>query len=766
MVYNKHQTKITEELLKGLRKEDRADFYDAIDSTLLIQRMVDSNRNHSTDLERDDRGKLIINITDPHILEDTDYFRPAALHFEKHGTYTNLPPNSHPMSEYYKFWLEETRRCREGYIRESDGEWITNYHYFYLNYSPILLTDDTEEGGISIRVEGFPHFWDGDYLYFHYLEQARMKGKHCNCLKTRGRGYSFKGRSKLAKIFVLGDRNKRSSEKQNAFAVANEKEFLIKDGILNKFVDNINWCAEHTPFPRSRLKDSLDSMTWTMGYKDKKTQRTKGTENEVTGVSLKNDPQKARGKRGPLVIWEEMGKFPGLLTAWQVARPSVEDGGFAFGQMIEFGTGGTEGADFRAAEEMYYNPDGYNIMGLKNVYDRGMDGTTSCSFFHPEYLNRKGYYDKDGNSDIIGCLVEVFKKRAEVKYGSSDPNAIVQEKAERPIWPQEAIMRREGSIFPVTDLKEKISEIGADESNFVAAHYVGDLYIVGDGSIKWRINHDSIPIRDYPLKDQDRLRKGGAIEIFQQPIKNHEGRIPWMRYIMGVDPIDDDYSTTDSLGSAFVFDRFNDQIVAEFTGRPATANEFYDIVYRLCKYYNALVNYENDKKGMFTYFSGRHALQMLADTPQILRDMEYIKDPRMYGNKAKGTNSGKNINAWGRRLQADWMRTIAVGENNTYLDEETGEEIERVPLNNIQKIRSIAYMKEALAWNPDANFDRISAMGMVMILREELSKFEAGESVKIVRTKSKDDFFGRMDKYTTNTRNSYTQKIKMITPFD
>jgi hypothetical protein len=302
-------------------------------------------------------------------------------------------------------------------------------------------------------------------------------------------------------------------------------------------------------------------------------------------------------------------------------------------------------------------------------------------------------------------------------------------------------------MFPVMDLKEYLADISIDMSGFAAAHYIGDLYNTGEGDIKWRVNHDRIPIRDYPLKDKDRLNKIGAIEIFQQPIKTVNGEIPWLRYIGGADPVDDDFSTTDSLASVFIFDRFNDQIVAEYTGRPPTAEEYYEIVLRMSRYYNAVINYENDKKGMFPYFTRRGAIRHLAETPSILRDMDYIKEPRMYGNKAIGTPSGKNINAWGRRLQADWMRAVAVGELSVETDPATGEEIEVIPKTNLQKLRSVAYIKEAIAWNPDGNFDRISAMGMCMILREELAKFEASEAVKIVKGKSRDAFFRRMDNY-------------------
>jgi hypothetical protein len=43
------------------------------------------------------------------------------------------PPGT---QEYFSFWDEEQRRCTEGYTAE-DGDYITGYNYFYLNYCPI-----------------------------------------------------------------------------------------------------------------------------------------------------------------------------------------------------------------------------------------------------------------------------------------------------------------------------------------------------------------------------------------------------------------------------------------------------------------------------------------------------------------------------------------------------------------------------------------------------------------------------------------------------
>ena len=73
-------------------------------------------RGYAKDKSRDAKGRIIVDITKPHVLEDMDYFRPAALHFEKYGKYTNLYPNPHPKSEYKRFWDEEVRRCISGYL--------------------------------------------------------------------------------------------------------------------------------------------------------------------------------------------------------------------------------------------------------------------------------------------------------------------------------------------------------------------------------------------------------------------------------------------------------------------------------------------------------------------------------------------------------------------------------------------------------------------------------------------------------------------------
>lgn len=183
---NEYQTPITKELLDRYPAEVHEQFLEFVDTVPLIKYMIGTDRKRAKDLPKDSKGRIIVDITHPHILENMDYFRPAGLFYKENGCYTLLKENSNPNSEYGKWLKEEFRRCRDGYVRESDGEWVTGYMYWFLNYNPIMLNRLDEDSGIYIRQEDFPDFWEGIYYRFHYLDQARHAGKHGMELARRG----------------------------------------------------------------------------------------------------------------------------------------------------------------------------------------------------------------------------------------------------------------------------------------------------------------------------------------------------------------------------------------------------------------------------------------------------------------------------------------------------------------------------------------------------------------------------------------------------
>lgn len=268
-------------------------------------------------------------------IHNTEQFCQAANFFKEHGCYTLAPRGT---TDYNKYWEQETERCLNGYV-SPDGQEITGYHYFYLNYCPIMKLVETEyidkHGDTRTRRErilDFPRFWDYDYYYFNAIDEAETVGKHMAVLKSRQRGYSFKGAAMLVRNYELipGSKN---------FAVASEQKFLVGDGLLTKAWQIMDFIDKNTAWAKQRLVSTR--MERVAGYKvtdEFGKQTEQGYLSSITGITLKNDPERIRGTRGRLVLWEEGGKFPGLLDAWRIEQPAVEtDDGVAFGLMIAFG---------------------------------------------------------------------------------------------------------------------------------------------------------------------------------------------------------------------------------------------------------------------------------------------------------------------------------------------------------------------------------------------------------------------------------------------
>lgn len=707
MKFNKYQTPLTDELLESLPDEVREQLIDTLNNVEFVKRLVSPDRQYAKDRPRDDRGRIIIDLANPHIIENIDYFRPTAIHFQRHGCLTNLRPNANPNSEYGKWIREERRRCWEGYVRESDGEWITGYMYWFLNYSPIMLSKIIKGTKRANRVEDFPEFWEGIYWRFHYMDQAANGGlynnfeggQHCAELASRGKGKSFSLASILSHDFILGV-NEVAHYKVMSVVTAYQREYLTKDGVLNKFSSMANFCAEHTQFPRRRLKSSMQEMTWVMGYKDVELDVEKGTLNNILGVSSKDDESKLRGKRAAHILIEEFGTFPRLTDMYNVLTPSVEEGDIVFGQIYMLGTAGDKESDFAGAQEIMYNPKGYGMYALPNVFDKNNQGRPNFVFFFPGYINRKGCYNEDGVSDVVKALIEILMNRYTKKYNSSDPNTIMKVIAEVPITPAEAIVKTGVNVFPVADLTERLQQLDANPREYDDV-YTGELVINAKGEVEFKPSM-SQPIREFPHKDN---KIEGGIEIFNLPeIDKNTGKVCNDRYILGCDPYDDDVANTMSLGSVFVLDLWTDKIVAEYTGRPMFAEDFYEVCRRLCLFYNGRMNYENNKKGLFPYFSKNNCLYLLSDQLDTLRDKQLIKEVG-YGNKAhpysEKVYTPDGIKIWGDIKIGDKLFDTT-GETTTVIDIpfDSITDIYEITLRDGRKVRaSENHLWNVIDWN-------------------------------------------------------------------
>lgn len=702
---NKYQTPVTQELLDSLPPEVAEQLMDYLTNVQFIKNLISPNRPYYKDLPRDERGAAIVDITNPPILEDADYFRQSALHFMKHGCYTFLRPNSNPNSEYRKFWDEERRRCYEGLIRESDGAWISGYNYWFLNYQPMMVNKITEGKKKAIRTEAFPFVQEGNIWRYYYLYDAREQGHHAIELAKRGCAKSYSLSAIMGHNLILGE-SFESKKRVITVLTAYQKEFLSddKDGTLSKFKPAINFSFSNTPFPHLMLKNSPNEMSWQMGYKDEYGIE-QGSLNQVLAVSAKDDSEKIRGKRGWILI-EEMGSFKGLLSLYDITRKSVEDGDYTFATMYLVGTAAEKESDFSSAKTLLYNPEAYNILSIENVYDRPKQGKPTFGYFFPSYVNRAGCYNKDGVSDVVKALIEILMARYKAKF-SSDPKSVLRVIAEDPITPAEAIIKVKSAFFPVTALTERLQQLDIDPQAYDDV-YVGQLTINKEGQVEFKPTNDE-PIRKYGVENDT----PGAVEIFAMPEKDRSGKVPHTRYIIGHDPVDNDAAESSSLSSTFVLDLWTDTIVAEYTGRQRMAEDNYEIVRLLCLFYNAKCLYESNKKGIYAYFAKMNCTHLLADTPEYLRDKQLIKYSRV-GSNQKGVNASAAINNYANGLIRDWLMKPVV----MLIKNDEGEEVETT-VQNLFRIRNRALLEELIAFNPEINVDRIRALGMVMLYREE-----------------------------------------------
>ena len=633
---------------------------------------------------------------------NTDKFRQAAIFFKEHGRYTLAPPGT---TDYVRYWDQESDRCINGYVAP-DGDAVTGYHYFYLNYSPIMKLEEVEytdrygnKRKRRERIFDFPSFWDYDYYYFNAIEEAEQEGKHMAVLKCRQRGYSFKGASMLVRNYELIKGSK-------SFAVASEQKFLIGDGLLTKAWQIMDFIDKHTAWSKQRLTSTRMERVSGFKIKDEFGKETEqGYLSSITGITLKNDPERLRGTRGKLVLFEEGGKFPNLETAWRIEQPAVEtDDGKAFGLLIAYGTGGTEGGSFDGLKNLFYQPDAFNILSFPNVWDDNQ-AETKCGFFVPSWSNMEGndaegnkLMDEDGNSYRERAMEELLRQRNKIKDGGASQQSIDRFISERPLKPQEAVLELGKNIFPRKLLMDQLTRIRTNKKLQNMKHIV-DLQWDGNGAVK-AVEKKSGDITTYHLNKDDKPE--GSVVIWEYPIQDP----PFGLYIGGCDPYDHDESFTNSLGSTFIFKRvkageaWNDVIVAEYSGRPDTAEEYYENVRKLLMFYNARLLFENERKGIYPYFTNKHCDYLLADQPDKIIT-EIFKDSKV--QRRKGCHMTKAIRAYGEGLILEWL-----------MDEfEPGHP-------NIERVYSEPLIEELIENDGIKNVDRLIALCMVMIYREEL----------------------------------------------
>tara|TARA_Y100001938_G_scaffold148602_1_gene232813 strand:- start:32858 stop:34975 length:2118 start_codon:yes stop_codon:yes gene_type:complete len=671
-------------------------------------------------------------------------------------------PQLHPASEeYLLFWREEKKRCIEGYW--VGGVWMPGNLYFYVNFWTILLNKTAHS---KTKTPGKPFLRDLEWEFFYNWCEARGfsgfeddKEFTCNrefigqdnyipaaeyMRKTHKRNLGRPLWENEAKNFMMmGSRGFGKSYSVAGGVAGHEFVFdgmkaydpeLIKNPPSTEIVVGAG-DAKYSGDILKKTQFGLDNLpggieignkfypspfskqyggSWYSGkeiiaeYKKKLggTWKVMGSKSKIKHRTFKDNPFAANGTRPAVMVMEEIGMFNNLKASHEASVECMKNGAYKFGSCMYLGTGGDmEGGGTVDARDMFYNPDVYDMISFNDEWeDKG-----KISYFVPAYRGLNQFKDNNGNTQEQAAKDYLDEFREKLKKGKNARSALDAELQNRPLVPSEVFLTRTGNLFPVADLLTRLAELEA--SNRERNHdYIGELYVdTTTKKVSWKPNAKLKPIYEFPLRGSDDM--AGCVLIYEMPYEDSDGVIPFGMYIAGTDPYDHDESTTSSLGSTFILNKLTNRIVAEYTGRPDTANQYYENVRRLLKFYNAKCLYENERKGLFQYLEHKHETYLLADQPEIIKDV--VQNSKV--QRQKGMHMSKPLKIYGEELIKMWLL------------EPNGSE----GLLNLHRIRSIALLKELIAYNNIGNFDRVMSLMMVIYHLEEVKKIKVEKDRKV-----------------------------------
>jgi len=630
-------------------------------------------------------------------------------YFTKNGYYCNIGEEA---EGYKEFWIDVKNKCLHG-MENSVGQKITGDHFFYLNFCPILSQSEDEETKRKKKSFNFPKFVDLDYEYFWMIDYCKLNEKGLEAVKGRRQGWSYKGASVVTKEYTF---YKESRSIIGAFLST------YSQGTMNMVIGYLNHISTYTPFGHIRNPDLKDYFV-SQHQKDIGGVKVwSGYKSSVEVFTFKDRPAVAAGKSASIILLDEAGLFPNITESWGFTEPLIKDGSSYTGVAIIYGSAGDMDSGSKYFYEMFTNPRKYNMLEFQDPEDPSkiigfFSSSTKGRWGVCKDPNSKWYkkpmVDENGNSNEEAAYDDIMYYRQQTK-GGIDSNSAHLAVTQFPTTWKEAFLRNKGAIFASITMLDWLSELETVPSIRDDKKKV-ELYFNTEGKISAKLNPDLNEITSFPLgKEED---KRGCVTIWEDPIKDTNGNIPYGLYILGIDPYDQDKAdSTESLGSCIVYKRFlhngtsYDTIVAEFTGRPAKADEFYEICRKLCIYYNGKALYENQLKGLKAYFEMKSSLHYLCEQPQIIKDMvKNSKVSRGYGiHMNRGAGSATGIKDQCEQYLLQWLYEDRMVEDGSR------------KILNLHTIKSIGLLKELIAYDREINTDRVVAFMLCILQSKEM----------------------------------------------
>lgn len=645
--------------------------------------------------------------------KDTIKFKEPGLRFLKDKVYTTYPKGT---SGYIEYWNKEKEKVLNGV--SIDGQFISGYEYFYLNYCPIPLQ------GSKSQID-FADFWDLDADWFKQIDSAENLKKYLAALKARRRGFSLKDMIPITRKLVF-ERNTMSYLAAYLDAHANKSMAFVKR-YLNHINKNTGWFRSRNPNTNDHIK---------IAYLDNKGIE-KGRLNELYKILLKDNPTKGVGGNCDLFVYEEAGIVPGtqLLDTLEYVKAATEDGDIVNGLIIIYGSVG-ELEKCQSLKSIFLNPRSNGFMEYDNIWGDETIGNNKCGYFVPEYICMKPFIDKDGNSQIDEALERILKKRQEKKKLSTKQYIIYV--TQHPIKPSEAFLGRARSPFPIDRLSQHL--IRLESSGEYKYGYAAKLHN-DKGIIKQQIDYTiKHPFSEYPVDISKQEGSEGTVWIYEPPIAQNKVQ---NLYYQATDSVDQNTApTSDSLFCTYIYKKdpgdlklyddnsieihkFKDEIVASYVGRRDKVEECYDISMYLSMMYGCKNLVENTNIGIINHHINLNRDYLLQDQLDEIKGI----NPGSVVKRSKGFHPTKEVISHGDDLVNSYCLQVIGYEYKT--NEKGEQEIQREILG-LERIRDLGLLREMIEYDGEINVDRLTTFRACLLYKEATEK----RQIKVLNNKN------------------------------
>lgn len=601
---------------------------------------------------------------------DPSWFTEARDTFKRTGHYCSFKPKQ---KAYRDFWKQEYTRCREGMT--VNGYTITGDHYFFLNYYKLNNTTNAKKA-MSAVDKDFPDFIVAQYEYLHYLEICKRLRKNAALMKARALGFSEMNASITANFYS-------TSRNSTGIIVAAEEKKLTPT--LSKLWEELSFLNYSTDGGFFKLRQVHDKAYYKKAsrYEILNGQKVEvGFGSQLIGI-IADTPDKVRGYRCGLLVFEEAGSFPNLTRAVIQGEALLDVGGNKIGISLIGGTGGdARGAALEGLRNIYYNPEDYDVLPYRHSYTQNGE-IALTGYFLPSYsvILKPGFQDNRGYTDPEKAKAYWQDKRDKL---AANPKALVDHCAERCFNAEEAFALEGENKFNKALIAEQLTRIRAlkqcppIETGFLEYSFKDGKHAEENiNGFKWIPNaNGKIKILEHPL--------------WTLPVKKDEdGNITWTPpdriknlYVIGIDGIDIGSGQTSEntknpsdfclVVKKRVYGLDEPQYVAIYKDRPNDIREAYRTAVKLAQYYNAVINIEATRQSIIPWAREKKFLKYFMKRPRAT-----LTDSIRNTNKQYGTPATLAIIAHQTDLIADYINDYShtiwfdamLDEFNRYTDE-------------------------------------------------------------------------------------------------